>query len=92
MEIRVVTLRYQDAVQGFAEEALRQATFGRTVLDVREHFFCSWGNPPSVAGPFAGGSVGGFLSPFLPYAEYPQSGGVGPRGLPPGFPCPPPVA
>lgn len=34
MQIRVVTLRYSEAQQGFPEEALRAATFGREVLAV----------------------------------------------------------
>jgi len=29
MQIRVVTLRYSEAVQGFPEEALKAATFGK---------------------------------------------------------------
>jgi len=29
MQIRVVTLRYNEALQGFPEDALRTATFGR---------------------------------------------------------------
>ena len=39
MQIRVVTLRYNEALQGFPEDALRTVTFGREVLDVSEHFF-----------------------------------------------------
>ena len=39
MQIRVVTLRYNEALQGFPEDALRTATFGREVLNVSEHFF-----------------------------------------------------
>jgi len=29
MDVRVITLRYQDALQGFSEEALRKAISGR---------------------------------------------------------------
>lgn len=36
MQVRVVTMRYQEGLQGFPEDALRAATFGKTVLDVRE--------------------------------------------------------
>ena len=36
MYVKVVTLRYQEGVQGFPEGALRQATAGREVLEVRE--------------------------------------------------------
>jgi hypothetical protein len=32
VDVRVVTLRYSEAVQGFAEEAVTQATAGREVL------------------------------------------------------------
>jgi hypothetical protein len=37
MDIRVVTLRYSDGVQGFPEEALLKAVSGREVLEAREH-------------------------------------------------------
>lgn len=37
MQVRVVTMRYQEGLQGFPEDALRAATFGKTVLDVREY-------------------------------------------------------
>lgn len=36
MQVRVVTMRYQERLQDFPEDALRAATFGKTVLDVRE--------------------------------------------------------
>jgi superfamily II DNA helicase RecQ len=48
MDVRVVTLRYQEGVQGFVEEALTRATAGREVLEVREHFFLH-GNVPHLA-------------------------------------------
>jgi superfamily II DNA helicase RecQ len=48
MHIRVVTLRYSDGLQGFPEDALRAATAGREVLEVREHFFLL-GNVPHLA-------------------------------------------
>ncbi len=48
MQVRVVTLRYSDGVQGFPEEALRQAASGHEVLEVREHFFLH-GNVPHLA-------------------------------------------
>jgi hypothetical protein len=32
MDVRVITLRYQEGVQGFTEGALRQAIAGREVL------------------------------------------------------------
>ncbi|MEI6150169.1 MAG: HRDC domain-containing protein [bacterium] len=48
MDVRVLTLRYQEGQQGFPEGALRQATAGREVLEVREHFF-THGNVPHVA-------------------------------------------
>lgn len=47
MEVRVVTLRYQETVQGFADEALTRATAGREVLEVRDHFFLH-GNVPHL--------------------------------------------
>ncbi|MCM8626290.1 HRDC domain-containing protein [Accumulibacter sp.] len=39
MQVRVLTLRYSDGLQGFPEEALRAAIAGHEVLEVREHFF-----------------------------------------------------
>ena len=45
MQIRVITMRYSEGVQGFSEDALRRATFGREVLAVQEHFF-TYGNVP----------------------------------------------
>lgn len=48
MYVKVITLRYQEAPQGFPEGALRQATAGREVLEVREHFF-THGNVPHLA-------------------------------------------
>lgn len=48
MDVRVITLRYQEAQQGFPEGALRQATAGRDVLEAREHFF-THGNVPHLA-------------------------------------------
>ena len=41
MQVRVVTMRYQEGLQGFPEDALRAATFGKTVLDVREEHSAS---------------------------------------------------
>lgn len=48
MDVRVITLRYQEGVQGFVEEALTRATAGREVLEVRDHFF-THGNVPHLA-------------------------------------------
>lgn len=42
MQIRVITMRYSEGVQGFSEDALRSATFGREVLAVG-------GNPRQVS-------------------------------------------
>lgn len=61
MDVRVITLRYQEGTQGFPEGALRQAIAGREVLEAREHFF-THGNVPHLAlvlmlgdGPYSGG-------------------------------------
>jgi len=48
VDVRVITLRYQEGVQGFPEEALRKAISGREVLETREHFF-THGNVPHLA-------------------------------------------
>lgn len=47
MQIRVITLRYKEALQGFPEDALKASTFGREVLGVTEHFFVH-GNVPHL--------------------------------------------
>lgn len=48
MQVRVVAMRYGDGLQGFPENALKSATFGKTVLGVSEHFFLH-GNVPHLA-------------------------------------------
>ena len=48
MQIRVLTLRYNDNLQGFPEDALREALSGHELLDVREYFFVH-GNVPHMA-------------------------------------------
>lgn len=45
MQVRVLTMRYQGSVQGFSEDELRKATFGREVLSVGQHFFVHGGVP-----------------------------------------------
>lgn len=45
MQVRVLTMRYQGSVQGFSEDELRKATFGREVLSVDQHFFMHGGVP-----------------------------------------------
>jgi len=45
MKVRVVTMRHDDALQGFPEEALKKAQFGHEVIDVREHFYIHAGVP-----------------------------------------------
>lgn len=47
MQISVITLRYNEALQGFPEEALRAAMFAREVLNVTERFFNRDNNNPS---------------------------------------------
>ena len=36
MQVRVVTMRYQEGLQGFPEEVLQKVTFGKTVLAASE--------------------------------------------------------
>lgn len=79
MQVRVVTMRYQEGLQGFPEDALRAATFGKTVLDVREHFFLH-GNVPHLAlvlqlgdAPAYAADAGGFR-PRNPDAPDPAEG------------------
>ena len=45
MQVRVLTLKYSEGQQGFPEEALHAATFGRDVLSVDQHFFVHGGMP-----------------------------------------------
>jgi len=47
VDVRVITLRYQEGLQGFPEEALKKAISGREVLEAREHFF-THGNVPHL--------------------------------------------
>ncbi|MBR4188453.1 MAG: HRDC domain-containing protein [Kiritimatiellae bacterium] len=69
MQIRVITMRYSEGLQGFSEDALRRATFGREVLAVQEHFF-TYGNVPHLALVLTLGDVPG---------EATGSGGFKPR-------------
>ena len=48
MRVRVITLRYDEALLGFPEEAVRQACGQGELLEVREHFFVH-GNVPHLA-------------------------------------------
>lgn len=48
MQVRVITMRYQEGLQGFSEDMLQRVTFGKTVLNVSEHFFLH-GNVPHLA-------------------------------------------
>jgi superfamily II DNA helicase RecQ len=48
MMVRVITLRYSEGLQGFSEDAIREACGGREVLASREHFFLH-GNIPHLA-------------------------------------------
>jgi superfamily II DNA helicase RecQ len=48
MQVKVVTLRYVDGLNGFSDDAIRAASAGREVLEVRDHFFLH-GNIPHIA-------------------------------------------
>ena len=45
MDLRVITLRYDDGLGGFPEDAVRKATGGRDLHAVREYFFVHAGVP-----------------------------------------------
>ena len=63
MQIRVITMRYSESLQGFPEDALKSATFGREVLAMEQHFFVH-GNVPHVALILSladAGGAGGFV-------------------------------
>ena len=51
-------MRYSEGLQGFSEEALKSATFGREVLDVKQEFFLHGGVPLADAG---GAATGGYV-------------------------------
>ena len=44
-QVRYITLRYEDSIKGFSEDAILSATFGRTVVDRKEYFFVQDGVP-----------------------------------------------
>ena len=48
MRVRVITLKYQDGLEGFPGEALQKACSGENVLEVRDHFFMH-GDIPHIA-------------------------------------------
>ncbi len=45
MQVRVLTLRYSDGLQGFPEDIIKQASAGHDILDVRDQFFVHGGVP-----------------------------------------------
>jgi superfamily II DNA helicase RecQ len=45
MNVRVLTLRYDESLGGFPEEPLRQAMASGNILETREHFFIHGGVP-----------------------------------------------
>lgn len=47
MHLRVITLRYADTLNGFPEDAVREACAGRELLELREQFFVH-GNVPHL--------------------------------------------
>lgn len=59
-------MRYSEGIQGFPEDALRKATFGREVLDAKEHFFV-YGNVPHLALVLTLGDVPGNALPGGPF-------------------------
>jgi len=48
MEVRVITMRYEEWQKGFSEEQLKEVTYGRDVLDVHQEFFMHGGQPHLV--------------------------------------------
>lgn len=45
---RIITLRYIDSLHGFSEEPIRDASFGREILDFQSHFFMHGDSPRLV--------------------------------------------
>ena len=64
MQIRVITMRYSESLQGFPEDALKTATFGREVLNFDQHFFVH-GNVPHIALILSLADAGGASSGFV---------------------------
>ena len=58
MDVRVITLKYHDGLQGFPEQAIRDAAGGREILEVRERFFRHGGVPHLALVLFLGGQGG----------------------------------
>lgn len=59
MYVRILTLRYNDNLQGFPEGPIREAAAGREILDIRDHFFIH-GNVPHLLLMLLLGDGGGF--------------------------------
>ena len=61
MDIRVITLRYDDALGGFPEDALLKAISGRSLLKVSEYYFerSGWPHLAFVLHLEGGGGAGG---------------------------------
>ena len=57
MQVRIVTLRYDDNLHGFPQDAVTNACAGCELLEVREHFFVH-GNVPHLALVLVLGDVG----------------------------------
>lgn len=75
MYVKVVTLRYEERLQGFPEGALREAAAGREVLEVRDHFFLHGGVPHLALVVLLGGGAGeGGYRPRNPNAPDPEEG------------------
>ena len=64
MEVRVITLRYDERLGGFAEEPLRAAMAGREVVATREHFFVQGGVAHLVIVLELQGTVGNTRPPY----------------------------
>lgn len=48
MRLRVLTIRYNEGLQGFPEDAIREVCAGKELLEVREYFFMH-GNLPHLS-------------------------------------------
>ena len=76
MQVRVITMKYNEGQQGFSEEALRSATFGRDVLAVETHFFMHGGAPHLTLvlqlADASGFDAGGTFKPRDPNAPNPE--------------------
>jgi ATP-dependent DNA helicase RecQ len=74
MEIKIVTLRYQESLGGFSDADLQRALAGLDPVDVREHFFVQSGVPHLAVLCLATAPARSVAEPKAPAASRPDPG------------------